>query len=203
MSAPSMPPSFGPPDDGAEPQPKRSFGRFRLLRFAGKSRRSVAWQVHDPARGHDGLMLLARERPADGSRDEGWEQAVRRGMRLNHPHLADALEVDRCGRRPYVLYDLRGWRTLESRLSERPLGATIRAAVEATARWTRSNTNLGIVLLLAPVARAAARSQISDTILRSVSTGRWGPLSSRVATGTRATRSSPAARRTSGQVRRS
>lgn len=38
---------------------------------------------------------------------------------------------------------------------ERPLGATIRAAVEATARWTRANTNLGIVLLLAPLARAA------------------------------------------------
>jgi triphosphoribosyl-dephospho-CoA synthase len=40
----------------------------------------------------------------------------------------------------------------------RPLGATIRAAVEATGRWTRSNTNLGIVLLLAPLARAAAGS---------------------------------------------
>jgi triphosphoribosyl-dephospho-CoA synthase len=40
----------------------------------------------------------------------------------------------------------------------RPLGGTIRAAVEATARWTRSNTNLGIVQLLAPLARAAARS---------------------------------------------
>jgi len=40
---------------------------------------------------------------------------------------------------------------------ERPLGATIRAAVEATARWARSNTNLGLVLLLAPLARAARR----------------------------------------------
>jgi triphosphoribosyl-dephospho-CoA synthase len=30
--------------------------------------------------------------------------------------------------------------------------------VEATRRWTRSNTNLGIVLLLAPLARAALRS---------------------------------------------
>ncbi|MEO7985520.1 MAG: triphosphoribosyl-dephospho-CoA synthase [Gemmatimonadales bacterium] len=40
----------------------------------------------------------------------------------------------------------------------RPLGATIRSAVEATARWTRSNTNLGIILLLAPLARAAARA---------------------------------------------
>jgi triphosphoribosyl-dephospho-CoA synthase len=37
-----------------------------------------------------------------------------------------------------------------------PLGATIRAASEATSRWTGSNTNLGIVLLLAPLARAAA-----------------------------------------------
>jgi triphosphoribosyl-dephospho-CoA synthase len=40
---------------------------------------------------------------------------------------------------------------------ELPLGTTIRRAVEATLRWTRSNTNLGIVLLLAPLARAALR----------------------------------------------
>jgi len=38
---------------------------------------------------------------------------------------------------------------------EQPLGVTIRKAVEATRQWTRSNTNLGIVLLLAPLARAA------------------------------------------------
>jgi triphosphoribosyl-dephospho-CoA synthase len=38
-----------------------------------------------------------------------------------------------------------------------PLGTTIRQAVEDTLRWTRSNTNLGIVLLLAPLARAALR----------------------------------------------
>jgi triphosphoribosyl-dephospho-CoA synthase len=36
-----------------------------------------------------------------------------------------------------------------------PLGVTIRLAIEATLRWTRSNTNLGMVLLLAPIARAA------------------------------------------------
>jgi triphosphoribosyl-dephospho-CoA synthase len=38
---------------------------------------------------------------------------------------------------------------------ERPLGATILDAIEATARWTRANTNLGMVLLIAPLARAA------------------------------------------------
>jgi triphosphoribosyl-dephospho-CoA synthase len=37
----------------------------------------------------------------------------------------------------------------------RPLGETIRDAVQATRLWTASNTNLGIVLLLAPLARAA------------------------------------------------
>ena len=47
----------------------------------------------------------------------------------------------------------------------RPLGATIRAAVEATARWTRSNTNLGMVLLLAPLARAAhATRPLRDSV---------------------------------------
>jgi triphosphoribosyl-dephospho-CoA synthase len=38
---------------------------------------------------------------------------------------------------------------------QHPLGVTIRTAVDATLRWTESNTNLGIVLLLAPLARAA------------------------------------------------
>ena len=37
----------------------------------------------------------------------------------------------------------------------RSLGTTVRAACDATARWTRANTNLGIILLLTPLARAA------------------------------------------------
>lgn len=39
--------------------------------------------------------------------------------------------------------------------AERPVGVTIHSAIEATRRWTATNTNLGIVLLLAPLARAA------------------------------------------------
>jgi triphosphoribosyl-dephospho-CoA synthase len=39
-----------------------------------------------------------------------------------------------------------------------PLGVTIRQAVEDTLRWTRSNTNLGLVLLLVPLAKAALRT---------------------------------------------
>jgi len=37
------------------------------------------------------------------------------------------------------------------------LGTTIRESVEATERWTRANTNLGMVLLLAPLVQAACR----------------------------------------------
>lgn len=35
-----------------------------------------------------------------------------------------------------------------------PVGTTIRRAIQATRRWTNANTNLGIILLLAPLARA-------------------------------------------------
>lgn len=41
-------------------------------------------------------------------------------------------------------------------VARRPVGETIRAAVDATACWTGANTNLGMILLLAPLARAAA-----------------------------------------------
>jgi triphosphoribosyl-dephospho-CoA synthase len=54
----------------------------------------------------------------------------------------------------------------------RPVGVTIRRAIEASARWSTSNANLGIVLLLVPLARAAlttsgdapARSVIPDAL---------------------------------------
>ena len=44
----------------------------------------------------------------------------------------------------------------------RPLGMTIRLATEATRRWAGSNVNLGIVLLLAPLVRAAVRTGWAD-----------------------------------------
>lgn len=47
-------------------------------------------------------------------------------------------------------------------VADQPLGETIRQAVEITGRWTRTNTNLGIVLLLAPLARAAANAGGGD-----------------------------------------
>jgi triphosphoribosyl-dephospho-CoA synthase len=42
-----------------------------------------------------------------------------------------------------------------ARSGQRSVGATILAAIAARQRWTQTNTNLGIVLLFAPLARAA------------------------------------------------
>lgn len=46
----------------------------------------------------------------------------------------------------------------------RPVGTTVRQAIEATRRWTRSNTNLGLVLLLAPIARAASEKGVGSLV---------------------------------------
>src|ERR1700754_3473914 len=55
------------------------------------------------------------------------------------------------------------------RAGERGVGATVLAAVRATRAVTGANTNLGIALLLAPLARAALqgpalRSQLAEVI---------------------------------------
>ncbi|MFQ5889776.1 MAG: triphosphoribosyl-dephospho-CoA synthase [Gemmatimonadota bacterium] len=49
---------------------------------------------------------------------------------------------------------------------ERGVGATIRAAHDAVRRWVSANTNLGIILLLAPLAKAAAggRKPLRDSL---------------------------------------
>ena len=51
---------------------------------------------------------------------------------------------------------------------QRSVGDTILRAAKATGQWTRSNTNLGIVLLLAPLARAAASEGELRAALREV-----------------------------------
>lgn len=45
-----------------------------------------------------------------------------------------------------------------TRVADQAVGETVRQAIDVTACWTKTNTNLGIVLLLAPLARAAVRA---------------------------------------------
>lgn len=75
--------------------------------------------------------------PAAGFRDASYEDFLASAVAIG-PALADA--------------------------GDRPLGVTIRAALDATAAWAPSNTNLGLVLLLAPLVRAALRP--GDAALR-------------------------------------
>ena len=49
-----------------------------------------------------------------------------------------------------------------ARVTDQPLGRTIRDAIDVTACWTNTNTNLGMVLLLAPLAKAAANAPGED-----------------------------------------
>lgn len=53
-----------------------------------------------------------------------------------------------------------------SRAGKRGVGATILAAITARRRWTQTNTNLGIVLLFAPLAKAAlvGRGNLRDCL---------------------------------------
>jgi triphosphoribosyl-dephospho-CoA synthase len=48
--------------------------------------------------------------------------------------------------------------------SERPLGETILAAIQATRATVRTNTNLGIVLLLAPLAKVPEGTDLRDGV---------------------------------------
>jgi len=50
------------------------------------------------------------------------------------------------------------------RAAERPIGVTVLQAVEATRRVTASNTNLGIVLLLAPLAKVPAAETLHQGV---------------------------------------
>jgi triphosphoribosyl-dephospho-CoA synthase len=50
------------------------------------------------------------------------------------------------------------------RAHERPLGQTILAAVQATQRLVRGNSNLGMILLLTPLAAAAAQERLENSV---------------------------------------
>ena len=81
----------------------RSFGRFQLRGLLGKSELTMAWRVADPRSGQELVLVLPRQQPADAAALERWQQAVGRGTRLSHPHLAPVVDSgvqDGCRTRP-------------------------------------------------------------------------------------------------------
>ncbi len=84
---------------------QRHFGRFQLLRLIGKSQRTMLWLAIDPAGGHEVMLGMPRAQLLVASRAERWRQAVRRAMRLSHPHLAVPAEVGEVDHWPFIAYD--------------------------------------------------------------------------------------------------
>ncbi len=106
----------------------RSFAGFRLLRLLGKSERTMAWLVADPHSQRDLILVLPRTQAADSQGAQRWAQAVRKAARLQHPHLAPALDIGVHEGWPFAAYEADGLATLADRWSGQGL-----PAVEAVA----------------------------------------------------------------------
>jgi non-specific serine/threonine protein kinase len=84
----------------------RQFGRFELQELVGRSRRLMAWRAFDPRVAQQLVLVLPRLAPADAAAFDRWERRARRAARLDHPHLAHAVEVGAVERWPFVAYDI-------------------------------------------------------------------------------------------------
>jgi len=99
------PPASAHPPVAAARGPLRYFGRLQLLRLAGKSERGMAWRVAEPRSGQELLLVLPRVPPVDAAAMERWQMAIRLAARLDHPHLARAIETGVHEGWPFALYD--------------------------------------------------------------------------------------------------
>lgn len=107
----------------------RRFGRFSLLRLLGKSVRTMAWQVTEEGTGQDLVLMLPRAVPQGEGGVERWAQRVRKAARLDHPHLAQPLEVGLQEGWPFALYEAGEWATLADRIGNKGLPPPESAAV--------------------------------------------------------------------------
>lgn len=128
-------PSHAAPD---KPEPARAsavrmFGRWQLLRLLGKSDRTMAWAVAQPGTDHELMLVLPRNQPIGSAPLDRWMQAVQRGARLNHPHLAPAAEIGVQDGWPYAAYELQDAATLADRISTQGLPGTEVAALAVQA----------------------------------------------------------------------
>jgi eukaryotic-like serine/threonine-protein kinase len=95
----------------------RHFGRFQLMRLIGKSQRTMLWLAIDPSGGQEVMLGMPRAQLLVASLAERWRQAVRRAMRLQHPHLAVPAEVGEVDHWPFIVYDRHDTVTLAEKLA--------------------------------------------------------------------------------------
>jgi eukaryotic-like serine/threonine-protein kinase len=98
---------MGPPFDPSTSATRR-FGRFELRALLGRSARCMAWRAHDPRSAQDLVLVLPRRQPAGAATLAEAQGEARRAARLQHPHLAHAVEIGEQERWPYIAYDATG-----------------------------------------------------------------------------------------------
>ena len=97
----------------------RKLGRFELRRLIGRSARCMAWQAFDPHSAQALILVLPRQQPPDRESLAAWLERARRGARLVHPNLAQAVEVGEQEHWPFVAYDSGVGPTLAERSTPR------------------------------------------------------------------------------------
>lgn len=123
----------------------------------------VAAVSRDAQRGAAGATPRCASRlTADACLAATWEATARKAGNVHrHADFADVTYAD------FLLSAAAAGPEL-GRAAGRPLGATVRAAIRATRAVVRTNTNLGIVLLLAPLAKvpdgADLRAGVRDVL---------------------------------------
>lgn len=123
-----MGPTFDP--TAAVGTATRRFGRFELRALLGCSARCMAWRAHDPRSAQELVLVLPRRQPAGGAALAEVLEEARRAARLQHPHLAHAVEIGEQERWPFIAYDAAAGDTLAER--KRPPNGE---APEQVARW--------------------------------------------------------------------
>lgn len=90
----------------------RLFGRWQLARLLGKSERTMAWLVLDPADGRPFAVVMPRRQPGEAEALLQWQAGMRISARVHHPQLAVLHESGVQDGWPYAAYDLQGAQTL-------------------------------------------------------------------------------------------
>ena len=102
------------------PSPLREFGRFQLRRLLGKSSAAMVWLAFDPRSGHEVMLTLPRHPPLDANSLDRWLAEARQAGRLDHPHLARAIEIGSQDQWPFVAVDRAQGVTLAEWLAGHP-----------------------------------------------------------------------------------
>jgi eukaryotic-like serine/threonine-protein kinase len=98
--------------------PARAFGRFALRKLIGKSAGSTVWLAFDPRIDSDVMLTVPRVQPVDALALDLWAREAKRASRLQHPHLAEVLEIGLQDNWPFIVVDRHQGITLAEWLTE-------------------------------------------------------------------------------------